>query len=58
MKNINKVKTIIILLLFAFFAAPTLYADDSGSCGDNINWNYNTNTYTLIISGRGICVIN
>jgi hypothetical protein len=57
MNNINlhgsmtaTIKTI-IMLLFAFFATPTVYADDSGSCGATLNWNYNEATQTLTISG-------
>jgi hypothetical protein len=49
--NTNKKIASILLLLFAFFATSTLYADDSGSCGANLNWNYNEATYTLTISG-------
>jgi hypothetical protein len=60
MNNINlhggmtaTIKTIIMLWLFAFFAAPTAYAQTSGQCGDDLYWNLNTSTWTLTISGTG-----
>lgn len=36
--------------LFEFTASAVTY---SGSCGDNANWNYNSETATLTISGTG-----
>lgn len=34
------------------FAVPA-FADASGTCGDNLRWNYNSTTFTLTISGTG-----
>ena len=34
------------------FAVPA-FADASGTCGDNLRWNYNSTTFTLTISGIG-----
>lgn len=42
------------MLLLAMMLLPVLaWADDSGSCGDNVTWTYVETTRTLIISGTG-----
>ena len=41
-------------LLFLFALLPMLaMADDSGSCGENLTWTYNSTTKTLTIQGSG-----
>ena len=40
-------------LLIAVFAAISLQAQTSGTCGDNLNWSYNESTKTLTITGSG-----
>lgn len=42
-------------LLFLILAILPIIAmaDDSGSCGDNVTYNYVESTHTLIISGTG-----
>ena len=39
--------------LSALFAPVAHAADPSGTCGDNLTWNYDTSTKTLTISGTG-----
>ena len=43
----------ILTLLIAVFAAISLQAQTSGTCGDNLNWSYNESTKTLTITGSG-----
>ena len=40
-------------LFIAVFAAISLQAQTSGTCGDNLNWSYNETTKTLTITGSG-----
>ena len=40
-------------LLLIFFLPVTTMAEISGTCGDNLIWNYEESTATLIISGSG-----
>ena len=58
MKKISKFLSIILTLIMVISIIPmsaiTSHAYvDSGSCGDNVTWSYNTSTYTLTISGTG-----
>ena len=40
--------------LFAMFASISIaFADDSGICGDNLTWSYNSTTHVLTITGSG-----
>ena len=42
-------------LLIALMASTTFaWADDSGTCGDNLTWSYVESTHTLTISGTGV----
>ena len=45
------------LILSCFLSAlclTTVYAvDDSGTCGENLNWSYDSSTKTLSITGQG-----
>lgn len=41
------------LLLFLMLLPMVAWADDSGSCGDNVTYTYNEATKTLTISGTG-----
>ena len=45
-------KKLIISIILSFFAL-TLWADDSGKCGENLTWTYVEETKTLTITGSG-----
>ena len=52
----NRVALAIILSLLALLFAVAYASsprDDSGSCGLNLTWSFNSTSYTLIISGTG-----
>ncbi|HBZ34751.1 MAG TPA: hypothetical protein DEO38_06605, partial [Bacteroidales bacterium] len=54
--NINSttMKTKLLTFLLAFLASiGVAFADDSGTCGDNLTWSYNSSTQTLTITGTG-----
>ena len=58
MKNVvNRALAAKKKLLLTFFAAilcaANVLADDSGTCGENLTWTYNTEDSTLTISGTG-----
>ena len=42
-----------LLLVFLMLLPMAAYADDSGSCGDNLTWTFVESTGTLTISGSG-----
>ena len=42
-----------LLLLVMILLPMVVSADDSGTCGDNLTWNYVEATHTLTISGNG-----
>ena len=47
------------LILFLMMLLPmAAWADDSGTCGENITWTYEEATQTLTISGSGDMYIN
>ena len=41
------------LILFLALLPMMASADDSGTCGDNLTWTYESATNTLTISGTG-----
>ena len=43
----------LLLLLFCLFSFSAIYADNSGSCGDNLTWKFTSSDGTLTISGTG-----
>ena len=43
----------LLLLLTAVLLPVLTYADDSGTCGENLTWTYVESTKTLTISGTG-----
>ncbi len=43
----------LLTLFIAVFAAISLQAQTSGTCGDNLNWSYNETTKALTITGTG-----
>ena len=57
MKKTSKLLSIILAILMVISIIPlTVSADDlitSGTCGDNLTWNINMETWTLTISGTG-----
>lgn len=50
---LGKVKSAAIVLLVMLFSSATAWADDSGSCGDNLTWVFTESNGTLTISGEG-----
>lgn len=44
---------ILIALLVSMLAIPTFAETYSGTCGDNVNWSFDTETGVLAISGNG-----
>ena len=42
-----------LMLLVMMLTATTAWADDSGSCGNNVTYKYSESTHTLTISGEG-----
>ena len=40
-------------MCFYVIGAVDSYADTSGTCGENVTWEYNTQTFTLVIRGNG-----
>ena len=42
-----------LFLVLFIFVSLSANADSSGSCGDNLTWNYVEATHTLTISGSG-----
>ncbi len=53
MKNSNLMTRVALTLLVMMLTATTAWADDSGSCGDNVTYYYSESTHTLTISGSG-----
>jgi hypothetical protein len=51
-ESINPMTKPIITIILSFFAL-TLWADDSGKCGNDLIWTYVEETKTLTISGSG-----
>ncbi len=45
--------TFAVLPIMASIPAFSVFADNSGKCGKNLTWNYNSNSGTLKISGTG-----
>ena len=43
----------LFLALALVASVSSAWADDSGSCGDNLNWTYVESTHTLTITGTG-----
>ena len=50
---LGKVKSAAIVLLVMLFSSATAWADDSGTCGDNLTWVFTESDHTLTISGEG-----
>ena len=50
---LGKVKSAAIVLLVMLFSSATAWADDSGSCGANLKWEFTSSDSTLTISGTG-----
>lgn len=50
---LGKVKSAAIVLLVMLFSSATAWADDSGTCGDNLTWVFTESDGTLTISGEG-----
>ena len=53
MKNSNLMTRAALTLLVMMLTATTAWADDSGSCGNNVTYKYSESTHTLTISGSG-----
>ena len=53
MKNSNLMTRVAVTLLVMMLTATTAWADDSGSCGNNVTYKYSESTHTLTISGSG-----
>ena len=53
MKNTNLMTRAALTLLVMMLTATTAWADDSGSCGNNVTYYYSESTHTLTISGSG-----
>ena len=53
MKNSNLMTRVALTLLVMTLTATTAWADDSGSCGNNVTYKYSESTHTLTISGSG-----
>ena len=53
MKNSNLMTRVALTLLVMMLTATTAWADDSGSCGNNVTYYYSESTHTLTISGSG-----
>ena len=53
MKNSNLMTRAALTLLMMMLTAATAWADDSGSCGNNVTYQYSESTHTLTISGSG-----
>ena len=49
----NFLKQLCLIIIAMFMLPTTASADDSGTCGDNVNYNYDTSNKTLTISGTG-----
>ena len=50
---LGKVKSAAVVLLVMLFSSATAWADDSGSCGANLKWEFTSSDSTLTISGTG-----
>ena len=50
---LGNVKSAAIVLLVMLFSSATAWADDSGTCGDNLKWEFTSSDSTLTISGTG-----
>ena len=55
MKKTSKILSIILAILMVISIIPITAsaATYSGTCGDNLTWEYDSATYTLTISGTG-----
>ena len=53
MKISNLMTRVALMLLVMMLTATTAWADDSGSCGNNVTYKYSESTHTLTISGSG-----
>ena len=55
MKKLLSLILAVCMLMSAVYAFPvnTAAAATSGTCGDNLTWEYDSSTYTLTISGTG-----
>lgn len=54
MKKTRKTLSVILSIIMIVSVIPvTASAATSGTCGDNLIWNYDASTYTLTISGEG-----
>ena len=56
MKKTNRILAIILAILMVISNIPitaSAAAPTSGTCGDNLTWEYDSATYTLTISGTG-----
>lgn len=52
-RNIRAVIFVAICMAAVLFVFPVKAEATSGTCGDNLTWEYDTNTCTLTISGQG-----
>ena len=50
---LGKVKSAAIVLLVMLFSSATAWADDSGSCGKDLTWEFTESDSTLTIRGTG-----
>ena len=56
MRKIHKFLSVILAIMIVISIIPitvSAVSPTSGTCGDNLIWNYDSSTYTLIISGTG-----
>ncbi|MGI6265168.1 MAG: leucine-rich repeat protein [Acutalibacteraceae bacterium] len=55
MKTGRKALALLLSVVFLLTVLPVISAsaDDNGTCGANLTWNYNSSTKTLTISGTG-----
>lgn len=54
MKKAKKALSLILAILMVMSIIPiTASAANSGSCGEDVSWSYNSSTFTLTISGTG-----
>ena len=55
MKKANKILSVVlaVMMVISIISISASAATYSGVCGDNVNWIYDSSTYTLTISGTG-----